>query len=155
MSLYVGPEAYLFERDLTRFTPKAEEILSSVNESASRPEQVPNINKKERRILKHELFLESMWRPPPPRPYPLTQNQTTIPFHPLYSFHLSLLYLFNYIWFTPPDSRVHPCAPPQSSAMSTFVVYHHHPAKNKNDGVGQLQDWKHHARRIQNRMRAD
>src|SRR5712671_1683008 len=100
MSLYVGPEAYLFERDLTRFTPKAEEILSSVNESASRPEQVPNINKKERRILKHELFLESMWRPPPPRPYPLTQNQTTIPFHPLYSFHLSLLYLFNYIWFT-------------------------------------------------------
>jgi len=37
----------------------AEEILHRVNESASHPEQVPN-KKKERRILKHELFLERL-----------------------------------------------------------------------------------------------
>ncbi|KAH9969009.1 ribosome biogenesis protein SLX9-domain-containing protein [Russula dissimulans] len=37
----------------------AQEVLDSINESASRPEQVPN-TKKERRMLKHELFLERL-----------------------------------------------------------------------------------------------
>jgi len=41
----------------------ADELLHSVN--ADDPQQVPN--KKERRILKHELFIERMWRLTNPR----------------------------------------------------------------------------------------
>jgi len=56
------PKVYLLERNLTdTSTRKADEILHSVNaDDASRPpQQTPN--KKDRRVLKHELFVERMW----------------------------------------------------------------------------------------------
>jgi hypothetical protein len=50
------------DRNLSDLRLKPDEILHSVDVDASSQQQVNAPNKKERRILKHELFIERMWR---------------------------------------------------------------------------------------------
>ena len=81
-------KAYLYTQSHVTHS-KADEILRSVSTDVSFPQQLQHTpNKKEKRILKHELFIERTWRLFCTRD---TRKQMTISFH-----HFASLLLYDF-----------------------------------------------------------